>query len=67
MDLVQNLVDEVRWRRIIGDITKIDFDVVERVAENIYPHFTDPDCKNFASDTELDDLVIEALKLLNEH
>ena len=64
MDIVQNLVDEVRWRRIIGDITKIDFDVVEQVAENIYPYFTDPDCKNFGTKTELDDLVTEALRRL---
>ena len=61
MDLVQNLVDEVRWRYISGQISKIDADVVEQVAESIYPHFTDPDCGEFVTDLELDDLVFEVL------
>lgn len=64
MDLVQNLVDEVRWRYISGQIFDIDADTIERVAESIYPHFTDPDYHDFMNPYALDDLVDEALKRL---
>ena len=64
MDIVQNLVDEVRWRYAIGEINGFDFDTVERVAESIYPRFTDPDYSDFVTVHALDELVGEALKRL---
>ena len=41
MDLVQNLVDEVRWRYKIGSISEINVDTVSEIAEDIYPNYDD--------------------------
>ena len=60
MNLVENLIDEVRWRYKIGAIQTIDEETVTEVAESIYPNF-DTDSKDFITETTLDKVVFETL------
>ena len=60
MDMIENLIDEVRWRYKIGSIDTIDRETVTQVAESIYPNF-DSGSKDFITDISLDDLVFQAL------
>ena len=64
MNLIQNLVDEVKWRYLIGKIDKINAETVTEVAEEIYPYFGDNTSNDFITDIDLDGLVFEALMRL---
>jgi len=60
MNLVQNLVDEVKWRYKIGSIDKINAEAVTEVAEEIYPNLGIHN-SDFTSNLDLGGLVFEAL------
>lgn len=46
MNLVQNLVDEVRWQYLTGEINKINPTTVVEIAEKIYPNHPQDDTFN---------------------
>lgn len=56
MDLVENLVDEVKWRYKIGSINKIDAETVINIAEDIYPNYNDA-----TASISFDGLIFETL------
>ena len=63
MNLVQNLVDEVKWRYKIGTIESINAETVEEIAEDIYPNYGTPKSE-FTSNLEFGDLIFEAMMRL---
>ena len=60
MDLIENLVNEVKWRYTIGSIDEINKETVTEIAEEIYPNLGTIDSP-FLSDMELGKVVFEAL------
>lgn len=59
MDLVQNLVDEVKWRYKIGSIGHINAETVSEIAEEIYPNFGLQG--DFGSPITFDRLIFETM------
>ncbi len=62
MDLVSNLVDEVKWRYKIGSIGHINAENVSEIAEEIYPIFGEKG--DFNSPITFDRLIFETMMRL---
>lgn len=57
MNLVQNLVDEVKWRYTIGKIDKIDAEAVAEVMDEVYPN----ESTEFCTQNKGEDLIFQVL------
>ena len=57
MDLVQNLVDEVKWRYLIGKIDKIDAESVAEAMDEVYPN----EATEFCTQNKGEDLIFQVL------
>jgi len=60
MNMIQNLVDEVKWRYMVGSIDAIDAETVTEVAEELYPNLGRNN-SILTSNLDLEGLVFEAL------